>query len=123
MQIVLVGGDYTAATPSFYDPGQGGGGLDMGWAFDFVMEDWSSSAELYTGDGWAGNFSVVDPVHAPGDSDVVTAGLGSRLLEGVAAGLITEGVKVYWNFLIKDGAPSNENGVNWDLSPFFTQGA
>ena len=47
MQIELIGGDYGGqVTPNFFDPGQGGGGIEMGWAADYVQEAYSPSAKL-----------------------------------------------------------------------------
>ncbi|WP_048440274.1 hypothetical protein [Caenimonas sp. SL110] len=130
MQIELIGGDYGDgggyAIPNFYDPGQGGGGLgglDGGSPWDYVSEVWTPSIELYSGDDWSGNFYAVETV-APADRDVVAGDLGSFLVREIGFELLKEGGKMYWNWLIKDGAPvQNNNGVNWELSPIFTQGA
>ncbi|MBC7602298.1 MAG: hypothetical protein H7255_06510, partial [Ramlibacter sp.] len=103
-----------------YDPGHDGG-FYFGEPWDYVHEDWSRTNDEYVGNNWAGNFSVVE---SPADRDVITAGLTGDIVKGVIGGLATDGVKVYWNWLIKDGSPVPEgNGVNWQLSPFFTQGA
>ncbi len=121
MQIELIGGDYGGqVTPNFFDPGQGGGGIEMGWAADYVQEAYSPSAELYYGEGWAGNFYVVDEAQ-PADKDVIVAGLGKAFVVEVIIELIQWGGEVYWK---NYGSPTpSSNGVNWENSPLFTQGA
>lgn len=117
MHVELIGGNYST---NLWDPGTGD--FDRGCEWGFVEDGWSRNEELYAGEGWSGNFSVV----APGEPgrDVIVGGLGSDILKGVIGGLATDGVKIYWNWLIQNGTPApNSNGVNWQSSPFFTQGA